>query len=363
MADEQSASYIVELLLQHAKVENASDIHIDPGTSVTTIRFRIDGILYEKYTFNKNIHHEIISRIKILAHLRIDEHQAPQDGRFRITFNTSEHTDVRVSLLPSFHGETAVLRMLGNSARALSLHDLGLSDSDQQKITKVLQKSQGMILATGPTGSGKTTTLYTLLQKLNISDTSIITIEDPVEFEIAGVRHIQTNPRTGLTFAQGLRSIVRQDPDIIMVGEIRDTETASIAVHTALTGHLLLSTLHTINAATTLPRFIDMHIDPYLIASTIEIIIAQRLIRKLCQQCLGKKCEACNKTGFKGRIGIYEVLVVSDAIRALIMEKAPAHAIAAQAVSEGMVSLIEDGLQKAAQKITTPEEVINSLSY
>ncbi len=356
-----SASVIVNTLLRKAEEDRASDIHMEPGSIEAKVRFRIDGILYEKYIFTPILNNEIVSRIKVLAHLRIDEHQRPQDGRFRVLLDNNKPCDVRVSILPSFHGETVVLRLLHDMNQTSSLQDLGMSKADEEKIYHILKRAQGMILVTGPTGSGKTTTLYSLLKKLNTDTSSIITIEDPVEYEIPGVRHIQTNQHTGLSFAQGLRSIVRQDPDIIMVGEIRDTETASIAVHTALTGHLLLSTLHTTTAATALPRLIDMDIDPYLIASTVEIIIGQRLVRKRCTSCLNG-CAVCNQSGFIGRIGIYEILPISESIRTLIMQKVPAQVIQTQATQEGMTLLLDDGLTKVEQGITTLEEVMNSLS-
>jgi type II secretory ATPase GspE/PulE/Tfp pilus assembly ATPase PilB-like protein len=350
------------MIIEEALSLKASDIHIDPSAATLTVRMRVDGLLVEKYTFLKDIHQELVSRIKILSELRIDEHQTPQDGRFRIVPISGIAVDIRVSILPGFNGEVVVMRLLQNFHKNVSLEGLGMTTEDTIKIQKALAHGQGMVLVTGPTGSGKTTTLYTLLKMLNQNDTSIVTIEDPIEYEIPGVRHIQTNPRVGLTFSNGLRSIVRQDPDIIMVGEIRDTETASIAIHTALTGHLLLSTLHTINAATALPRLMDMHIDPYLIASTVQIVIAQRLVRIFCTHCRGKKCSHCFETGFKGRTGIYEILEVSDSIRTLIMQRAPAQIIEAKAREENMTTLRENGDQKVINNSTSLREVQIALS-
>ncbi len=280
---------LVDCLLEKANENRASDIHIDPTSKAIRIRMRIDGVLIQTYELPKTIHPELISRVKVLAKLRTDEHQATQDGRFRHVFPKSDSfVDVRVSIAPTYHGENAVLRILSDKAEAFTLYSLGFSPSDQEKILKALKKPNGMILATGPTGSGKTTTLYTLIKLLNSSEVSIITIEDPIEYAVGEIEQIQVNPRTGLTFANGLRSILRQDPNIIMVGEIRDAETANIAVNTALTGHLLLSTLHTNDAATTLPRLLDMGIEGYLVASTVNIAIGQRLVRKICMHCKEK---------------------------------------------------------------------------
>jgi type II secretory ATPase GspE/PulE/Tfp pilus assembly ATPase PilB-like protein len=391
LAKGSSLSIIILLdsLIEKAQEVGASDIHIDPCADMLRIRLRVDGVLQETYTFPKNVHAEIISRIKVVARLRTDEHQATQDGRFRhIPEDGSSFVDIRVSIVPTYHGENAVLRLLSDKAENLTLEDMGFSESDRQKIATALRKPSGMILATGPTGSGKTTTLYTLVKMLNKPEVSIITIEDPIEYAVNDIEQIQVNARTGLTFADGLRSILRQDPNIIMVGEIRDAETANIAVNTALTGHLLLSTLHTNDAATTLPRLLDMGIQEYLVASTISIAIGQRLVRKICVECKeiftltesmkksltttgmgelikdtstfyhGIGCQNCGGSGYKGRISINEVIVADEYIREAIIRKAPASEIKKIAIEHGMTTMLADGFQKIQVGITTIEEVL-----
>jgi type II secretory ATPase GspE/PulE/Tfp pilus assembly ATPase PilB-like protein len=380
---------LIDCLIEKAHESRASDIHIDPSLSTVRVRLRIDGVLQDSFEFPKNIYSEIISRIKILARMRTDEHQATQDGRFRHTFPDSEEfVDIRVSIAPTYHGENAVLRLLSDKAESFTLESLGFSEGDQKKIVEALKKPNGMILATGPTGHGKTTTLYTLIKMLNSKEVSIITIEDPIEYAVNDVEQIQVNPRTGLTFANGLRSILRQDPNIIMVGEIRDSETAGIAVNTALTGHLLLSTLHTNDAATTLPRLLDMGIEAYLVASTVNIAIGQRLVRKICSHCKiespltatikeslssspiskllkdgdilykGKGCTKCNKSGYSGRICINEVLVADDEIREAILRKASSSELRKIAIKNGMTTMLEDGFKKAKKGQTTIEEIL-----
>ncbi len=379
----------VNTLLMHAHTLRASDIHIDPTVRGLNIRMRIDGVLQDTCEAPKDIQSEVISRIKVLAGLRTDEHQATQDGRFRFSFQDSEnHIDIRISIVPTYHGENVVMRLLSDKSANYSLGDLGFSEGDRKKIEEAIKRPNGMILSTGPTGSGKTTTLYTLLTMLNSKEISIITIEDPIEYAVQGVEQIQVNPRASLTFANGLRSILRQDPDIIMVGEIRDAETASIAVNTALTGHLLLSTLHTNDAATTLPRLLDMGIDAYLVASTINIAIGQRLVRRICAKCReeykasdalveslkeiplnvavkkdetfykGKGCDECNQSGYRGRICINEVLVADNDIKEAIMRKASASEIRKIAIKNGMTSMLEDGFGKVRAGETTLEEVL-----
>lgn len=379
---------IIDELIRTASTMNASDIHIDPMDKYLRVRFRIDGVLEDMCTLPKEIHGEIISRIKILSGLRTDEHNAAQDGRFRNLLEEGKSVDIRVSVTPTYHGENAVMRLLADHSENYTLDMLGFSAEDQKKIVNAIKKPTGMILVTGPTGSGKTTTLYTILKMLNSKEISIITIEDPIEYAIGDIKQIQVNPRTEITFAKGLRSILRQDPDVIMVGEIRDVETAGIAVNTALTGHLLLSTLHTNDAATTLPRLLDMKIEPFLVSSTISIAIGQRLVRKICTNCKieknltdeefkhlsetisgialrgnrkfyrGKGCDACNNTGYKGRVVIDEVLVVDDEIRAAILSKVSAYDLKILAVKNGMTTMLMDGINKAVAGITSLEEVL-----
>lgn len=378
---------LVDDMVSDAYQSRASDIHIDPAEKKFSIRFRVDGVLHDIYEFPKEIQSEVITRIKVLSGLRTDEHQAAQDGRFRIIVGEM-NVDVRVSIAPTYYGENGVLRLLSEKAEAYTLEAMGFKGRDLEIVTRNIHKPYGMILATGPTGSGKTTTLYTILKMLNTKEVSIITIEDPVEYAIEGLEQIQVNPRTGLTFADGLRSILRQDPNIVMVGEIRDAEAAGIAVNAALTGHLLLSTIHTNDAPTTLPRLLDMDIEPFLIASTVNIAIGQRLVRKLCPDCKAKKdisaeelkslasvipaklleghksfyygagCAACDKSGYKGRIGIYEVLEMDDEMRAALMRNADSSEIKRIAVKNGMSTMIEDGFQKAVDGITTIEEIL-----
>lgn len=381
---------IIDTLFMYAYQNGASDIHLEPYEDKSLVRFRIDGILHDVIDLPKKIHDLLITRVKILSKLRIDEHRAAQDGKLQ--FMTEDgRVDVRVSSVPVTEGEKIVMRLLSSKNRQFHLEDLGLSDKDLKKVKQALNRPHGMILATGPTGCGKTTTLYTVLQILNSREVNIATIEDPVEYDMEGVNQIQVNNRTKLTFANGLRSLLRQDPDIIMVGEIRDKETANIAINAAMTGHLVLSTLHTNDAATTMPRFIDMEVEPFLIASTINIVIAQRLVRKSCIKCLAsftvsrekleksfpadlitkvlgikkeyrfyksKGCGVCHKSGYKGRTGLYEVLEMSANIKDLIMQKATADDIREQAIKEGMVPMMEDGLFKIANGITTIEEVL-----
>jgi len=387
---------LVETCIEEAHTLRASDIHINPTETEVEIRLRIDGILHDKCRFSKTILSEVISRIKVLANLRSDEHQAAQDGRFRMTMKNGSHVDIRVSITPTYYGENAVLRLLADHSSQFNLEMLGFSATDRAKIEDAIAQPYGMILATGPTGSGKTTTLYTLIKMLNKKEVSIITVEDPIEYAIQGITQIQINPRSNLNFATGLRSILRQDPNIIMVGEVRDAETASIAVNTALTGHLLLSTLHTNDSATTLPRLLDMGIDAYLVASTVNVAIGQRLVRKICEKCKeshtlteaeqknlllslpprlkqhdsdtlntfyqGKGCKNCENTGFSGRIGIYEVLVVSPNVREAILNRAPSSQIKDIAIKEGMTTMFEDGLLKAAEGKTTLSEVLRTIN-
>lgn len=381
---------IVDLVIKYAYQDLTSDIHIEPEEKDTLIRFRIDGILHDVLSLPSHLHDQIITRIKVLSSLRTDEHMAPQDGKMRVELE-EENLDIRVSILPIVYGEKVVMRLLASHFRQFSLVDLGMSENDLKKVTNAFSKSFGMILSTGPTGSGKTTSIYSVLKIINSRDKNITTIEDPVEYRMRGVNQIQTNARAELTFASGLRSILRQDPNIIFVGEIRDSETAGIAVNAALTGHLVLSTLHTNNAAGTLPRLTDMSVEPFLVASTVNVIIAQRLIRKICEMCKvsvdvkeeelllnipaeaikkhfgqgtnfrvykGQGCNVCHSTGYSGRIGIFEVLEVSAEIKKLINKKNDSDVILAQAVKEGMVTMLDDGLIKVIKGLTSIEEVL-----
>lgn len=383
----RSIIHIIDELVEYAHDMRSSDIHVNPTADSVKVRFRIDGVLQDIFNIPKEMLMEIIGRIKILSNLRMDEHQNFQDGRFRLKANGSDIIDVRVAVSPSYYGESAVMRLLSEKAEKFTLEGLGFSKENQKKIMEAISKPYGMILATGPTGSGKTTTLYTILKTLNKKESAIITIEDPIEYAIDNIKQIQVNSRTNMTFANGLRSILRQDPDIIMVGEIRDEETAGLAVNTALTGHLLLSTLHTNDAATTLPRLLDMKVEPYLTASTVNIAIGQRLVRKICEKCKvsknlteaevkslsdviklklsgdkkiyrGKGCESCNLTGYDGRIGIHEVLVVDNDVREGILKRGSSDSIKQIAVKRGMKTMIEDGLDKVFDGITSVEEVL-----
>ncbi len=379
---------LVDSLIANAFESRASDIHIDPEENQIRVRFRIDGVLHDNFTFPKAVHSEIVTRIKILSGLRTDEHQAAQDGRFKLVIPDHGRIDVRISIAPTYYGENCVMRLLGEQSVDFSLESLGYSKINLEKINHAIKRPYGMILATGPTGSGKTTSLYAILTKLNTKDVSIITIEDPIEYSIQGIDQIQVNTRTALTFAQGLRFILRQDPNIIMVGEIRDNETANIAVNAAMTGHLMLSTLHTNDAATTLPRLLDMGAEPFLIASTINIAIGQRLVRTICPDCkvgktltdaevmalkgslpesfishnrdffVGAGCKKCDMSGFRGRIGVHEVLEITEGIRELIMKRANATEIRDAAIKNGMVPMLQDALEKVQHGITSIEEVL-----
>ena len=381
---------IVETILSYAYKNKSSDIHIEPEEVYSLVRFRIDGILHDIAKLPPEVHPRIIMRIKVLSRLRTDEHQAPQDGKLQYK-TEDENLDVRVSIVPVTEGEKVVMRLLSEKSRQISLTELGFSDNDLQKIERAYRKPYGMVLATGPTGSGKTTTMYAILKILNRREVNIMTIEDPVEYDLMGVNQIQVNPKTNLTFAAGLRSIVRQDPNIILVGEIRDEETAGIAVNSAMTGHLVLSTLHTNDAPTAIPRLMDMGMEPFLVASSVNVIVAQRLVRKIHSVCRvseeidvseitkhlgevlvkkvfgnsktvriykGKGCKLDHGTGYEGRVGIYEVLEVGDEVRQAIVERKDASVIRDIAVKNTMSTMIEDGLEKVKQGVTTIEEIL-----
>lgn len=379
---------IVTTLLEFAIKGRASDVHIEPQEGRTRVRYRIDGILHEKLVLPKNIHDALISRIKILSDMKIDERRLPQDGRFNFR-SGEEEVDLRVSCVPSSHGEKIVMRLLKKTGKIPSLPELGLRGSALKNLERAIRVPHGIVLVTGPTGSGKTTTLYSVLSLINTPRVNIITLEDPVEYAIGGVTQVQVNPQAGLTFASGLRSFLRQDPDIIMVGEIRDQETTELAIQAALTGHLVFSTLHTNSAAGALPRLFDMKAAPFLLASSMNCVVGQRVVRKVCEKCKeeynppvevvadikkvlgelfkekqgmklhrGKKCEACNNTGYLGRIGIFEVLYVTEKIEHLVLEGSSASKMEEQAMQDGMIIMKQDGYLKALEGITTIEEVL-----
>ena len=373
MAEDASVIKLVNQILQQAIKDEATDIHIEPFRGELILRSRIDGILYDTAVSDdiKYLYPSIVSRIKIMAGLDIVERRLPQDGGARVKVGKDEY-DLRVSLLPSVHGENVVIRILP-TRMLFSLEKLGLIADDLKKMEDLINRPHGIIFLTGPTGSGKTTTLYAALNKLNAPARKIITIEDPVEYELRMITQIQINPKIELTFARALRSMLRHDPDVMMVGEVRDLETAEIAIQAALTGHLVFSTLHTNDAASAATRLLDMGLEPYLVASSVEAFIAQRLVRVICENCkeketshsplttihyTGKGCEKCKQTGYKGRTAIYEILMLNEPIRELIMKKASSEEIKKKAVSLGMRTLKDDGLEKIKAGITTVDEVM-----
>jgi type IV pilus assembly protein PilB len=396
---------IVSTVLEFAIKARASDVHIEPGEDRTRIRYRIDGILQEKLILPRSVHDAVVSRIKILSDMKIDEKRIPQDGRFNFR-SGEEEVDLRVSSLPTVHGEKIVMRLLKKTGKVPSLPELGLRGRALKDLQTAILVPHGIVLITGPTGSGKTTTLYSILTNINTPKVNIVTLEDPVEYQMAGVNQVQINPQAGLTFASGLRSFLRQDPNIIMVGEVRDEETADLAIQAALTGHLVFSTLHTNDAAGALPRMLDMKVEPYLLASSITAVMAQRVVRKVCPDCKGSyvpegpvledfkrvlgnmftgwlqshpeavaeakklngeialyhsvdpSCKTCGGTGYFGRMGIFEVMPVSNKIGKLVMERAAASLVQQEAVVEGMILMKQDGYLKALEGITTIEEVL-----
>jgi len=400
---------VVDTLIKHAILQSASDIHIEPEEKKVQVRYRIDGILHDAMVLPKQTQAGIVARIKVLSNLKLDEHRIPQDGRFKIEKDDLK-ISFRVSVLPIFDGEKIVMRILNESSKGLTLEQMGLTGRGLETIHRHIKKPNGMILVTGPTGSGKTTTLYTIMDILNTPEVNISTIEDPIEYRMPRINQTQVYPKIGLTFSTGLRALLRQDPDIIMVGEIRDNETMEMAIHSAMTGHLVLSTLHTNSAAGTLPRLIDMGAEPFLLSSTINVIMAQRLVRRLCPECrkeyflsqdelknlkdnydtdriLGviqenraekaekneksgddewKKikffkavgCEQCGNEGYHGRLGIYEVLEVDDEMERMISQKASREEIENKAKEKGMLTMVEDGFIKAAQGATSLEELL-----
>src|SRR3990167_5169680 len=385
MASEAPVVRLVNHIISSAVGDRASDIHFEPFEKTLKVRYRIDDILHDREVLPKSLQAAVVSRVKILANLNIAERRLPQDGKINARLGGKD-IDLRVATMPTVHGEGVVIRILDRGGLVVDLGELGLFGENRNKFERMIIRSHGMILVTGPTGSGKTTTLYAALEKLNTSDKKIITIEDPVEYQLEGINQIQVKPQIGLTFADGLRNIVRQDPDIILVGEIRDRETAEIAIHAALTGHLVFSTLHTNDAAGAITRLIEMGLTDYLIASTLIGVVAQRLFRKICRQCKkaiapneleinelkyiaggdvkdiiiykGEGCKECVSTGYWGRIAAFEILVVDDNIRALILKSPGANTIKSAAVNSGMTTLKEDSLRMVIDGTTTMEEVI-----
>jgi len=382
MAFEAPVVRLVNLLIEEAIAAGASDVHIEPYEDTLRVRYRIDGVLFDQESPPKRLRDAVTSRIKLMAEMNIAERRLPQDGRIRVSLR-ERRVDIRVSTVPTVHGESIVMRLLDRQSVFLPLERLGLPPAALRAFEALIQRPHGIILVTGPTGSGKTTTLYAALDKINSPDRKIITIEDPVEYQLKGVNQIPVKPKVGLTFATGLRHIVRQDPDVILIGEIRDLETVEIAIQASLTGHLVFSTLHTNDAPSAVPRLQDMGAEPYLIASVLEGVLAQRLVRRVCAHCRipetpspaelralgvepepgvrvwrGKGCDECRGTGYRGRIGIYELFAVTEEIRSLTLRRAPSHELRRHAIQAGMTTLRLDGWTKAREGLTTVEEVL-----
>lgn len=387
-SDEAPIIRLVNKLFYQAVKERASDIHVEPYETKLTVRFRIDGTLYERLNPPKAFHSAMVSRLKVMAGLDIAERRLPQDGRIKIKI-AGKDVDIRLSIIPTAFGERLVMRILDRASVLLGVSDLGMDGSDIKLFERIIHSSNGIVLVTGPTGSGKTTTLYAALGDLNSPKRNILTVEDPVEYQISGIGQIPVNTKVGLTFSKGLRSILRQDPDIVMVGEIRDVETAEIAIQASLTGHLVFSTLHTNDAASAVIRLVDMGIESFLVSATLRAVVAQRLVRRVCDKCKesytpdkvileelgieskgkskmafyrGRGCDSCSGTGYKGRIAIYEILVVSEAIRRLIVESADMDDIKNEAIKGGMVTMKGDGIRKIEAGKTTPEEILSVTS-
>jgi len=384
LANEAPVIKLMNLMITEALKSRASDIHIEPSEEGITVRYRIDGVLYNVLSPPKNYQQAIISRVKIMAHLNIAENRLPQDGRIKVKYGTID-VDVRVSIIPSVVGERVVMRLLVKDERHMNINNLGMKDENIVELRGLLRSPNGIIIVSGPTGSGKTTTLYAAMNEINTTDKNIITIEDPVEYRIKGISQIQVNPKIDLTFARGLRSILRQDPEVIMVGEIRDRETADIAIQAAMTGHLVFSTVHTNDAASGVVRLLDMGIEPYLISSTVIAFLSQRLVRVLCLHCKvqtsidpeilvnegidpalfenrevyrAEGCSKCQKTGYHDRIGIYEMILVGREVRMMIIEKRDAAYIRDRCIEMGMRTMLDDGIEKVLNGVTTLEEVV-----
>ncbi|MFA5749720.1 MAG: GspE/PulE family protein [Candidatus Shapirobacteria bacterium] len=401
VAVEAPVAKIVSTILEYAVKSRASDIHIEPQEDNVRIRYRIDGILQEKYLLPRNVHDAVVSRIKILASLKIDEKRIPQDGRFFFSIDGND-VDLRISTLPTTYGEKVVMRLLKKSQKVPTLPDLGLRGLALKNLMSSIQRPHGIIIICGPTGSGKTTTLYSILDIVATSKVNVVTIEDPVEYQMKGVNQVQVNVQAGLTFASALRSFLRQDPNVIMVGEVRDSETADLAVNAALTGHLVFSTLHTNDASGVPPRLLDMGCEPFLLVSSLNCVVAQRVLRKVCKDCVSEMemtpeqkqdiqttlgpvynliedkykkdggtlkipkivgCAKCNNTGYLGRVAIYEVMPISEKISKLVIEKAAAATIQKQAMEDGMLTMKQDGYVKILEGVTTLDEVIRVAQY
>jgi type IV pilus assembly protein PilB len=386
---EAPVAKIVSTILEYAVTSRASDVHIEPQEDRVRVRYRIDGILYDKLNLPKNVQDAVISRIKILSEMKIDEHRIPQDGRFNFKI-ADEEVDLRISVLPAVNGEKIVMRLLRKTGGIPGLDELGLNGSSLRNLETAMLRPHGIIIVCGPTGSGKTTTLYSILAKLNTTRVNIMSLEDPIEYQLPGVNQVAVNPAVGLTFATGLRAFLRQDPNIILVGEIRDKETNELALQAALTGHLVFSTLHTSNASGALPRLLDLGAENFLLASTINAILGQRIVRRICENCKeeypplpqileeirkilgrifpqtqtniklarGRGCDQCAKSGYLGRIGIFETLPITPKIAKLVLENADSSAIEEEAISEGMITMKQDGYLKVLQGATTVEEVL-----
>jgi type II secretory ATPase GspE/PulE/Tfp pilus assembly ATPase PilB-like protein len=383
---------LIQIILGAALSLDASDVHVEPEANKAKVRFRIDGVLQDIANISQDTHHQLVSRIKVLGKLKLNVANSPQDGSFGLTYNNSQ-VDIRVSALPSAFGESLVLRLLRQDKQSLNFDELGISDLANERLSEQMRKPNGMILTTGPTGSGKTTTLYAILSRLNEPGTKIITLEDPVEYKIPGIIQTPIDKQGGLTFVLGLQAVLRQDPDVVMVGEMRDLETAETAAQAALTGHIVLSTMHTNDAASSIPRLLDLGLKPFVLAPAINAVIGQRLIRRICEECKeeyipaknlmnrvefilnkipkiskskvpakkvfyhSRGCKACKGLGYKGRVGVYEVFVVNEAIEKLIHAQAITTDIKNQAISDGMITMAQDGLLKALAGITDVEEV------